>query len=326
MKPLSGLLALLMMTGAAQSASFNCDLAKSRVERSICGNAQLSLLDESLASAYWSARNSLSTQAKKTFLDGQSSWVRFISTSCFLDDNAAGVAATQAQHCLIEAYQNRIKDIEATGQLVAGFKTYVLLDNAIKVSAKDKSVHTVERRAVQLDDASTPVTRINQYLGFSDKIEMDDARGSEVEAVRVSNPAKDWLYKELDGYSDTGAYPNSYKTCGVYRMSAQRPLLIGDVFSGPKWKAIAEKEARAHFAALAKKDPEFQLDMVTDYASFRLNADQEFPYCIDATGITAVGFFPHAAQVFDGVPIKWSAFASVLTPYAKEQIQSLSGK
>jgi uncharacterized protein len=64
MKPLSGLLALLMMTGAAQSASFNCNLAKSRVERSICGNAQLSRLDESLASAYLSARNSLSTQKK----------------------------------------------------------------------------------------------------------------------------------------------------------------------------------------------------------------------------------------------------------------------
>ena len=326
MKKSASLMAMLLMAGTAQSASFNCDAAKTKVERAICGSSQLSKLDESLGSAYRRAKEALSPPAATAFTAGQSSWVRFVSVRCFLDDNAAGVPATPAHQCLIDSYQNRIKDIEATGKIVASFKTYVVVDDAIKVSAREKSVHTIERRYVQLDDGSTAAASINQYLGFKDKIEIDDSRGSELEAVNVSNPAKDWLYKELDGYSDIGPYPSTYKTCGVYRLSLGRPLLVGDVFTGTKWKAIAEKEARAHFAALARKDRSFELDMVTDYAQFEFGPKQEFPFCFDAKGITVAGFFPHAAEVFDGVPIKWSVFASELTPYAKQQIETLTGK
>jgi hypothetical protein len=291
------------------------------MERAVCGNPRLSGLDESLAAAYTAAKARLSSNAVKTFVTGQSSWLRFTSTICFTDYNAHAATPGEAGQCLIKAYQQRIREIEATGIMVAGFKTYLALDNRIKVSAKEQSVYTVERRYVQLDDGSALAIKLNEYLTFKEKIVLDDTRGSESYTVNFVNTSKDWLYKEITVETSTAAYPETYKTCGVYAISLGRPLLIRDVFAGQEWTKIAESAVRGHFAALAKKNPEFTADMVMGYDQLQQKPDQEFPYCFTANGMYVDGFMPHAAKVFDGVTITWNTFDKVLTPYAREHIR-----
>ena len=327
MQRLAGILMVFLMAGVAQAASFDCRKASSKMERAICTNPRLSVLDESLATAYMAAKARLSSNSVKTFVTGQSSWLRFTSTYCFTDYNAAAASPEEADKCLAEAYRQRIKEIEATGKIVAGFKTYLMLDTTIKVSAKEQAVHTLERRYVQLDDNSALAVKLNSYLTLKNKIDFDaDARGSESYSVNLSNPSKDWMYKELTADTSTGAYPNTYKECGVYAISLGRPLLIRDVFAGQEWIKIAEAAARRHFAALAKQNSEFTLDMVMGYERFQVKPDQAFPYCFTAIGMYVDGFFPHVAQVFDGVTIPWQTFDRVLTPYARQQIRTISGK
>ena len=320
------LIAVVLMAGVAQAASFDCGKAASKMERAICGTPRLSGLDESLAAAYAVAKTRLSPKAAKTFAAGQVSWHRFTSTCCFTNYNAEAVTPGEASQCLTEAYQKRIKEIEATGKMIAGFKTYLALDNRIKVSAKEQSVYTVERRYVQLDDDSALALKLNEYLAFKDKIILDDTRGSESYTVNLANSSKDWMYKENNADVLTGPYPDTYKTCGVYAISLGRPLLVRDVFAGQEWTKLAVAAARNHFSALAKKDPEFTVDMVMGYDQFQYKPDQAFPYCFTAEGIYVDGFMPHAAKTFDGVMIPWKIFGKVLTPYARQQIQSLSDK
>ena len=320
------LIAVVLMAGIAQAASFDCKKATSKMERAICGNPSLSGLDESLAAAYSTAKARLSPKAAKTFAAGQVSWHRFISTYCFTNFNAEAVTPVEASKCLIEAYPERIKEIEATGKMIAGFKTYPVLDNRIRVSAREQFIYTVERRYIQLDDDSALAAKVNDFLAFKDKIQLDDSRGSEAYSVTLANPSKDWLYKENTADTLTGPHPETYKTCGVYAISLGRPLLIRDVFSGQEWTKLAVTAARSHFAALAKKDPEFTVDMVTGYDQFQYKPDQAFPYCFTAGGIYVDGFMPHVAKTFDGVMIPWKVFGRVLTTYAGQQIRSLSDK
>ena len=320
------LIIVFMVAGAAQGASFDCRKATSKMERAVCGNPRLSGLDDSLAAAYTAAKTRLSPNAAKNFVAGQASWLRFTSTYCFTDYNAHAATPAEASQCLIKAYQQRIKEIEATGNMVAGFKTYMTLDNRIKVSAKEQSVYTVERRYVQLDNDSALAIKLNEYLAFKDKILLDDSRGSESYTVALSNPSKDWLYKATTADTSTGPYPETYTACGVFAISLVRPLLIRDIFAGQEWIKIAENAVRSHFAVLAKNNPEFTEDMVTGYDQLHLKPDQDFPYCFTASGIYVDGFLPHAAKVFDGVTVPWETFDKVLTPYARQQIRLRSGK
>lgn len=48
-------LAVLVLSGAVQAASFDCAKAQSKVEKMICADAELSKLDEDLAQAYATA-------------------------------------------------------------------------------------------------------------------------------------------------------------------------------------------------------------------------------------------------------------------------------
>ncbi len=318
------LIAVLLMATVAQAASFDCRKATSKMEHAVCGNPTLSGLDESLAAAYREAKARLSPKAAKTFAAGQGSWHRFTSTYCFTNYSAEAVTQGESNQCLIKAYQQRIKEIEATGKMIAGFKTYLALENRIKVSPKEQFIYTVERRYIQLDDDSSLGAKLNDFLAFKDKVQLEDSRGSEAYTVTLANPSKDWLCKETTADTFIGPYPNTSKSCGAYAISLGRPLFIRDLFSGQEWTKIAIAAARRHFAELARKNPEFTLDMVIGYDQFQLKPDQVFPYCFGARGIYVDGFMVHAVKEFDGVTIPWETFGKVLTPYARQQIRSLT--
>lgn len=314
----------LLLAGSAQAASFDCAKAQSRMERAICNSAQLSTLDDALTGAFQLAKGRLSPNAAKIFTAGQVSWLRFTSSYCFIDDNAALATHVQSSQCLLDAYTQRITEIESTGQMIANFKSFVVIDDAIKVTPSEQAVYTVQRSYIQLDLDTASTQKLNAYLAFKEKIKIEDTRGSESYTVSLKHPATDWMYKEIRTDNMTGPYPSTYQSCGLYSLRMSRPVLIGDVFAGDAWQRIAQSIAQYHFVALAKKEKDFTLDMVSGYEQFSLSAEKEFPYCFDKTGITVEGFLPHVVQVFDGVVIPWKSMSEGLTPYARQQLQEFS--
>lgn len=316
------LTATLLGAGATQAASFDCTKVAMRMERAICDNPQLSGLDEELDLAYRNAKNRLSPEGWKKFARGQVSWLRFHSTHCFVDRQARAVAGTEAARCLIEAYRQRIRDIEDSGREFAGLKTLVVVDNQINVSPRTPSVASVERRYVQIDGESRLASRLNEYLlpGLS-----PPGGGSEVSRTTLAVPTEDWFYRQEDNTSVSGSYSRSHRFCSVYSKSQDRLLFVRDFFSHEDWKKIAERQVRQHFLTLSWRDPRFAPELLEQLSLAPLDKgpNQVFLDCFDADGIRLSGFLPQTAAAFDGVTVSWEALSEVLTPYARQHLDKL---
>ena len=318
-------LALLVIyaSSSVDAASFDCTKARSPMEQLICADTELSSLDESLAKNYSLAKEKLSPNAAKIFTAGQLSWLRFHSAYCFVNYDASKVDAVQAKRCLADAYSDRIKDFKATGELIKGFKAYTVVDSVIRISAAEQSIYTAQRNYVQLDSASAPAQNINRYLAFTDRIKLDEARGSESYVVRLTELSKDWLQKTKQSDVMTGAYPTSGTECSAYALSLDRPLRATDLFTNASWALTAQKFAEAHFEALAKTEKEFDPSMINGYSQFDLPPTADFSFCMTTDGFYVDGFLPHVARAFDGVILPWSVFANHLTPYARKEILAI---
>jgi len=95
--------ALLLVTTAAparSAPSFACDKARTRAEKAICANAELSALDEYLARYYGAARDVVGRAADCLAAD-QRGWLRTVRDAC-ADAN-----------CLEKAYLARLAELDA---------------------------------------------------------------------------------------------------------------------------------------------------------------------------------------------------------------------
>jgi uncharacterized protein len=101
MKYLSILL-LFIAAPMTQAASFDCSRASTKIENTICGDVELSRLDEELSSAYKSALASL--DAKKSVTDSQREWLSKERSTC--DQNAKNVS--HVTRCLKNVYKQRL--------------------------------------------------------------------------------------------------------------------------------------------------------------------------------------------------------------------------
>jgi uncharacterized protein len=102
MKPASilrALVAIFLLDGTAQAASFPCDQAKSTAEKAICGNPELSTLDEHLGQ-YYSAARSVLKSAGSCLASDQRNWLRTQRDAC----SDAG--------CLRQAYLRRLAELD----------------------------------------------------------------------------------------------------------------------------------------------------------------------------------------------------------------------
>ncbi len=93
------LIATAALTSDADAASFDCALAKTAIEKSICGNEELSTLDEYLGRYYANARETLKP-AEKCLIADQRAWIRTKRNTC-KDDN-----------CLREKYLLRLAELD----------------------------------------------------------------------------------------------------------------------------------------------------------------------------------------------------------------------
>lgn len=95
--PVLAAVAVLLGTGSAAAASFDCGKAATMVEHAICANARLSRLDEQLADAY---RKSLSGRQADSIRQAQRDWVR-ARDACTVDT------------CLEREYTQRLAALQA---------------------------------------------------------------------------------------------------------------------------------------------------------------------------------------------------------------------
>ncbi len=119
MKRMLVALVFLGAAGRPQAASFDCTRASSSIERMICGDAELSQLDERLARAYQEARKS---SASKELASAQIAWLKKVRERC------ADVA------CLKAEYAARIQALGApqgfTGTYTSGNGELLIVHNA----------------------------------------------------------------------------------------------------------------------------------------------------------------------------------------------------
>ena len=81
---------------AANSASFDCLKAQSKIEKLICNSKQLSEQDENLTKLYKSALDRSNSDEKQRLVSEQTQWLKGIRNIC------------GDELCLVKAYSSRI--------------------------------------------------------------------------------------------------------------------------------------------------------------------------------------------------------------------------
>jgi uncharacterized protein len=317
------ILLMSLWTAAGFAASFDCSKARSSMEKAICGNTELSTLDEELASVYKNARLQLSPTSINILVTSQRSWLRFVSTYCFIDTNAGSVSMPEASSCLIDAYKDRIKDLTKTGEIIGPFKTFTAIDHHIRVTKEKEAVYIVKRTFTQVDGVTPEGKTLNNYLSFKEKADLPDERGTESYDVTLKQISPDWLYKQVFSENMIGAYPTSDTECGLFSVKQSRPLKISDIFEGNAWQQVFATVTKKHFLDLAKKEKDFDISMVSDAHLNATKSSSPFTFCLNQKGIELSGFLPHVVRAYDGVTIEWHSLINALTPYAREQVKKL---
>ncbi len=99
-------LAVLVLSGAVQAASFDCAKAQSKVEKMICADAELSKLDEEMATVYQLViPNVKDLEERKLLLVNQKKW---LTSREWCDENAY-----EGGTCLGDIYSARIDSLRA---------------------------------------------------------------------------------------------------------------------------------------------------------------------------------------------------------------------
>ncbi len=128
--------ATLITTAAlAHAASFDCKLAHTPREHTICNSSQLSALDSRLALAYTSLRSQLSPAASATVQSDQRDWLHWLDAVCPL--HGRGERAN-IKDCLTSEYNHRLSALTLGPTLPDGHVVYPRTQYVI--ASPDKSI------------------------------------------------------------------------------------------------------------------------------------------------------------------------------------------
>jgi uncharacterized protein YecT (DUF1311 family) len=132
-----GFMTVLLLAGCwlatgitpAAAASFDCKKATQPLDKRICGDAELSKLDEDLAAAYATAKAALSPDGQKILQTGQHDWLSYSRRICKtrLDPKIAKLVEESVEDCLKGEYRNRTENL-AAGVTQAGGFTFSQVD------------------------------------------------------------------------------------------------------------------------------------------------------------------------------------------------------
>jgi uncharacterized protein len=92
--------ALLFVPLFSYAVSFDCGLAKTNIEKTICSSKELGMLDDKMSEQYKNAKSVLEESKHKKLLDSQRSWLSNLKQAC--EDNKSPMA------CISDSYKNRL--------------------------------------------------------------------------------------------------------------------------------------------------------------------------------------------------------------------------
>jgi hypothetical protein len=285
------------------------------MEKAICENPKISKLDEELAENYQAAKGKLSADAQKVFVNGQRSWVKFLSASCFTDFQAKPASKEDAAKCLETEYKARVAGLKSTGSVVGGFKTYAYFEGDFKAYPKDEEVAFNRVSLVLIDENSDNANTINSAIKTAagktgiDK-ESTGAFTSDV-SNSLTNLSADLILLTQSESVTGGAHPSEYTGYKYFSKELKRFIKVSDVFSNPKWKAVAQQMAKKHFEKEKTMDDVISLEITAE-------ENDAFSFMLTEKSFFVDGFTSYAARANDGVTMKWDAFSKFLTPKGKE--------
>ena len=102
------ILLLLLASGAAHAASFDCSKAKRSQEKVICGSPDLSAADEQVAAVYKALLAATTTEIKSAARDNQRIWNLKMAADCKSSEAEPGAALAT---CLLASYKARILEL-----------------------------------------------------------------------------------------------------------------------------------------------------------------------------------------------------------------------
>ncbi len=245
MRLVTGLGMLLLASGGAQAASFDCKKATTPFEVAICTNPELSKADEVLAVSYATAIGGLSKPAAAEVQKGQRTWLEFAQKSC-TDDAKLPTAKypEDEMNCLISQVTNRARLLEQS-RMWGGLRVYsvdaysVIPDTTADADAWNK-VATREVSVPRVDGMSNEAKAFNAFIaaegptleGDQDETSDVSIRASieDVTPTRISVSINNWWYGH-------GAAHGNYDIRYLHFMRAeQRALEASDVFDKPGWE------------------------------------------------------------------------------------------
>lgn len=154
---LVAIVAVLLLNNSALSASFSCHLAKSRTEKTICANPELSNLDEHIGQYYAAARSALKS-AGSCLASDQKNWLRSQRDTC----RSAG--------CLRLAYLRRLAVLDPLQPGVTRIRHIKLPDvNAlvwIVPPALDRVAAPFDKKAMPLVAQGTLLDEVSGGDGY----------------------------------------------------------------------------------------------------------------------------------------------------------------
>ena len=242
---LTGLGLVLLATGAAGAASFDCKKATTPFEIAICSNPELSTADEVLAVSYATAIGGLSKPAAAEVQKGQRAWLDFAQKSCTDDAKLPTAKYPEEQmNCLQSQIGNRGHRLEQS-RMWGGLRVYtvesfgVIPDTTAEPDAWNK-VATREVSVPRVDGSSDEAKAFNAFIAEAGpeleggQDETSDVSVSatieDVTASRISVSINNWWYGHGAAH---GNYDISYLH---FLRGEKRALVAADVFDKDGWE------------------------------------------------------------------------------------------
>lgn len=256
MRSIHILLLALAFSPFAAAQSFDCKLAKSPREHSVCSDKELAALDSAVSAAYKSLRAQLSPESAALVQSDQREWLHWLDVVC--PAHGKGIAENM-NHCLSNEYTNRehdLKQVVHLGSTVIFLRSHFLYkaegSNEEPVADNDPGFGYGTLRWPQIDiQAARPNPAYAEWNSAVKKraaklavgIATEDKNATFDTAVDASGTIGGFYIVEAandrfidvslidSGYGWGAAHPLTGQTSFLWWLDRNRELTISDVFN-----------------------------------------------------------------------------------------------
>ena len=239
---------LLVASGEAVAASFDCRQARAPHERFICANPEVDRMDVEMADLYRLHTARLSEPARSRVLAAQRSWLAFWPRVCSSSPRQILLNAN-ALECVLGQYHQRMLELRPRGP-GPGLQAYIVAQRRyLSPSQTDAAGARHESGFVQLEASgghASPawLANFNAWLAPS-AVKGEPDNSGDAEADTDSSTSIDYADTEFiqvvdrfEFYGHGAAHPIPSMAYRHFLVERARPLVPADLFVGNAWKDV----------------------------------------------------------------------------------------